>query len=151
MINDEEGSQNGCKKCCSHSTNLFDLLRLLLSEAIFYPLLICDIFELIVGRGFEGNNSGDRLGFALFIISLLGMVLTVYVARIIVLVGMVKNATAVRTPNKKICDSNQEQSDYDPEIRRSAVWYQASFCTHVVLQMLTQLLMYICHCGKDPL
>jgi hypothetical protein len=143
---DKEDAQNGCRKCCSHCTNLFDLLRLLISEAIFYPLLICDIFELIVGRGFEGKSSGDRLGFALFIISLLGMVLTVYVARIIVLAGMVKNATAIRTPDPK--QIGEEQDDYDPNIKRSAVCYQASFCAHVVLQMFAQVLMYIAIAAK---
>ena len=80
------------------------------------------------------------------------MVVTVYVARIVVLVAMVKNATAVRTPEPKKVqeDGNREEDDrvYDPVIRKSAVCYQAAFCVHVVMQMLTQLLMYITIAAK---
>ena len=81
----------GCKqRCCSRLTDLIDILRLILSEAIPYPLLICDIFDLIIGQGFKGKSTGERLSFALFIVSLVSMFLTVYSAQIIVLLGMIK-------------------------------------------------------------
>ncbi len=71
-------------------------------------------------------------------------------ARIVVLIGMVKNATAVRTPNPKVVeeDAQREESVYDSKIRQSALWYQASFCVHVILQMLAQLMMYIAIAAK---
>ena len=138
-----------CGKCYARCSNLFDIMRLILSEVIFYPLLVCDIFELIIGRGFEGKSPGDILGIVLFVISLILMILTVYVARIVVLIGMVRNATAVRTPKpKEIEEDKQKESVYDLTIRKSALWYQASFCVHVVLQMLAQLMMYIAIAAK---
>ena len=143
--NDHTQDVTGCKqKCCSYLTDLLDILRLILSEAILYPLLICDIFELIVGQGFNGESSGDRLGFALFIVSLISLVLTVYLARIIVLVGMIKNANAVRSPPHE----NIDNPDYDADIKRSAVYYQAIFCIHVGFQMLVQSLMYVAIAAK---
>ena len=144
--NDHTQDVTGCKqKCCSYLTDLLDILRLILSEAILYPLLICDIFELIVGQGFNGESSGDHLGFALFIVSLISLVLTVYLARIIVLVGMIKNANAVRSPTRKMIDTD---TDYDADIKRSAVYYQAIFCIHVGFQMLVQSLMYVAIAAK---
>ena len=147
---ENETEEGCCGKCYSHCSNLSDVMRLILSEVIFYPLLVCDIFELIVGRGFEGKTPGDIVGILLFVLSLVSMILTVYVARIVVLIGMVKNATAVRTPNSKMIqeDAQQEESVYDSEIRKSALWYQASFCVHVILQMLSQLMMYIAIAAK---
>ena len=148
-INEEEGEDGDCKKCYSRCTDLFDVMRVILSELIFYPLLICDIFEVITGRGFEGDSSGDRLGIALFVISLISMILTVYVARIIVLVGVVIKASAIRTPKEAVKDPDlQEEIGYDPEFKKSALFYQASFCVHVVLQMLAQMLMYIAIAAK---
>ena len=148
-INEEEGEDGDCKKCYSRCTDLFDVMRVILSELIFYPLLICDIFEVITGRGFEGDSSEDRLGFALFVISLISMVLTVYVARIVVLVGVVINASAVRTPPKDIAtDMDLQESGYDQAIKKSAVCYQGFFCAYVVLQMLAQVLMYIAIAAK---
>ena len=142
----------GCKqRCCSRLTDLMDILRLILSEAILYPLLICDIFDLIIGQGFKGKSTGERLSFALFVVSLVSMFLTVYLARIIVLLGMIKNATAVRSPNKKMITTdidNEGEKIYDPDIKQSAVRYQTFFCLHVVFQMLVQLLMYISIAAK---
>ena len=146
-INEEEGEDG--EKCYSCCMDLFDVMRVILSELIFYPLLICDIFEVITGRGFEGDSSGDRLGIALFVISLISMVLTVYVARIVVLVGVVINASAIRTPKEAVKDPDlQEEIGYDPEFKKSTLFYQASFCVHVVLQMLAQVLMYIAIAAK---
>ena len=148
-INEEEGEDGDCKKCYSRCTDLFDVMRVILSEMIFYPLLICDIFEVITGRGFEGDSSEDHLGFALFVISLISMVLTVYVARIVVLVGVVINASAVRTPPKDIAtEMDLQESGYDQAIKKSAVCYQGFFCAYVVLQMLAQVLMYIAIAAK---
>ena len=132
-IKEEEGEDGDCKKCYSRCTDLFDVMRVILSEMIFYPLLICDIFEVITGRRFEDDSSGDRLWFALFVISLISMVLTVYVARIVVLVGVVKNASAVRTPPKDITDEDCRKSGYDQAIKKSAVCYQGFFCAYVIL------------------
>ena len=133
-----------CKKCYSRCTNLFDVMRAILSEVVLYPLLIFDIFDVITGRGFEKGSSGEnRLGFAHFVITLIAMALSVYVARIVVLVGVVKNASAVRTPPKDITTEDLQESGYDQAIKKSAVCYQGFFCVYVILQMLTQLLMYI--------
>ena len=141
---DNENETSCRQKCCSYLTDLIDILRLILSEAILYPLLICDIFELIVEKGFKGENSGERLEFALFVISLISLFLTVYLARVIVLVGMIKNATAVRTPTQEMIVTDI----YDPDIKRSAVCYQAFFFLHVVLQMLVQIMIYITIAAK---
>lgn len=148
---DRDGQDmTGCKqKCCSRLTHLLDILRLILSEAILYPLLICDIFELTTGKGFKGDSTSERLSFALFILSLVSMFLTVYLARIIVLVWMIKNATAVRSPSKKMIDADiRGEKSYDPDIKRSAVCYQVFFFLHAVFQMFMQLLMYVLIAAK---
>ena len=63
-----------------------DVLRLILSEVVFYPILICDIFEIVVGKDFEKTDTtSDRLSISLLARSLLYMFLTVYVARILIL------------------------------------------------------------------
>jgi hypothetical protein len=138
---------NSC--CCSCWTNFFDFSRLILSEVIFYPLLICDIFEVIVGRGFEQTGAGDIVGIVLFVVSLVSIILTVYIARIVVLLVVLCNAKHVRTPDEKE-ESRQSvcEKEYNEEIRRSACRYQLSFCIHVILQMLTQILAYIAIAAK---
>ena len=135
--------------CCSCWNNFFDFSRLILSEGIFYPLLICDIFEVIVGRGFEQTGAGDIVGIVLFVISLISMIITVYIARIVLLVAMVINANNVRTPDtERVLNDQTLPGEHDPEIRQSAVRYQLSFCVHTILQMLAQILAYIAIAAK---
>lgn len=140
----DESETKVCKnKCYSGCKNTFDIVRVFITEVIIYPILICDIFEVITGRGYRGDSSGDRLGFSLFILSCISLVLYVYIARIVVLAGTIINIKAVRTPNK-----GMRINDTDHEIRQSALRYQIYFFIHVVLQMLAQILMFVAIGGK---
>jgi ABC-type multidrug transport system fused ATPase/permease subunit len=104
---------------------------------------------VIVGRGFEQTGAGDIVGIVLFVISLISMIITVYVARIVLLVAMVINANNVRTPdNAIVLDDRTLPGEHDPEYRKSACQYQFSFCVHTILQMFAQLLAYIAIAAK---
>ena len=59
-----------CKECLDYTRNVFDLIRMILSELIFYPILICDIFEMITSEIYFFDNAVDGLSFALFVLSL---------------------------------------------------------------------------------
>lgn len=84
--NDHNQLIRTCGSCCTKSA---DIIRLLLAEALIYPLIISDIFEIVTGRAFEGKTSTNRLSFALFILSCLSYVLYVFVARIVIMTGMI--------------------------------------------------------------
>ena len=143
---DEDNETNNCKgKCYSCFRNTLDIFRLILTEILFYPLLICDIFEAITGKAHEGATHIDRVGFTLFILSCLSLVLYVYVARIIVIIGMIKNITDVRTPSNEI-DTNGTL--YQCKTKRSALCYLIYLFIHVVSQMLAQLLMLVAIAAK---
>ena len=138
-----------CKIICSKWSNIFDISRLVISEVIFYPLLICDLFEVIVGRGLEGKSPGDIVGIILFVVSLLSMIITVYIARIVILLAMVVNTSNVSTPDKNLVkEDGTLPSEHNPEILKSNFWYRVSFCVHVILQMLAQVVMYIAIAAK---
>ena len=48
---------------------IWDTGRMLISEAILYPLLICDLIEFIVDKGYEVDEPTDVVNLILFIIS----------------------------------------------------------------------------------
>lgn len=135
-----------CFSCCKTTS---DVVRLVLAELLIYPLLVCGIFSVVTGRGYDKDSSiGDRLGFALFIISSASMLLYVYIVRILLLLGMIRNVYIVRTPSKEILESALNSDEYDPSLKKSALCYHLYFGFHLVLQMIAQILMFVAIGGK---
>ena len=126
---DKEESR--CYKCCSCFKNTFDLVRMLVTEAVIYPLLICNIIDVVTGRGYLGNTPREIACFALFVFSCMFLVLYVYIARLSVLIGIIKTLTRMRQ------NSNS-----------SAFRYLLCLLLHACLQMLLQILMLISIGGK---
>ena len=138
---DEDGDdQSQCFESCRR---ISDFIRVILTEIIVYPLFICSIFEVIIGRDVEGKNLVDRLSFALFIISCISWILYVYLFRLIILSTMIKHIKTARTT-----PGNYRPTDEDRSIQVSAFWYQIYFVIHVVLQMLVQICMLVAIGGK---
>lgn len=133
--------KNKCRPFCKSATNA---IRIILTEVILYPLLICDIFEVTTGRVFESSSHIDRLGAFLFVVSCIYFILYVYVARIVILAGMIRNVTDIRTPERRMENKDaRNERNYNRNVRKSAIWYQTCFTVHMVLQMLAQVLMLI--------
>ena len=134
--------QNCTKKIEEKCQAKFDFVRMLLGEIIFYPVLICDFFDLILSQPYKSGKAEDIVGFVLFIVSSLFMILYVYVMRLFVLGGAIKSARNSRTP-KLSADTPQKLAGFDYSIGKSALCFQFYFFIHVALQMLAQILMII--------
>ena len=178
--NGDREPENLCCCCCKRSTrggkallvakNLFDVARTLISELILYPLLICDLFELILCKGWEFENANDAIGFFLFLLSLVSLVLFVYILRTILLLIMLTRAQKTR---QKLSDKTQQRStpqalgDEQPPPyhavdnqttqapennetidRAAGKWFSGYFFIHVVSQMIAQGLMIIAISAK---
>ena len=135
------------KKCCACCKEFLDIVRAFLTEALVYPLLLCDIFDVIIGKAYEGRSAADVTGFILFLLSCAALLLYVYIARLLILVGMIK---AVQERRKPLVDDPEVQKKYryDTTIGRAAFYFQGYFFVHVCLQMLAQIMMFIAIGGK---
>ena len=120
----DDKEESRCYKCCSCFKNTLDLVRMLVTEAVIYPLLICNIIDVVIGRGYLGNTPRETAGFALFVFSCVFVVLYVYIARLLVLIGIVKNLTRMNPNTPAFC-------------------YLLFFLLHVFLQMLVQIFMLV--------
>ena len=133
-----------CKQCVEKSLDTFDVARLILTELIFYPLLICNIFELITGRSYLFYNAQDGVGFFLFVISLALQGFFVYIVRSYILILANHHSQKKHSPPDKIDIKEAiERVDYDPTIQRSALYFQNYFVFHAIAQMVAQILMII--------
>ena len=103
----------------------FDLLRNILSELLIYPLVVLDLFDLIVGGTYLRATSSDRINFSLFIIGSTFLVLSVYFTRIFMVISAAINIR--RTP-------------LDPSKSRSnMISLVTQFSVHVIFQILVHI------------
>ena len=144
---ESETSQQSSQKCCRKCTkadwnNSIDMVRMLLSELLLYPLLVFDMFEFIVGKPWKSTEEIDKLGMALFIISLTLMVFYVYIMRFAILFYLTWFVDRQRKPVRK----NHEywsKCGYDESISKSASCFQRYFFVHVFGQMVGQILILV--------
>ena len=80
---ERENSTNTAGKYCKVK-NIFDVGRMVLSELIFYPLLICAMFDVILLKSYFFDTKANRISFVLFISSAILMLGFVYTPRIAV-------------------------------------------------------------------
>ena len=80
------------QRCClfgktwrKRFNNSIELIRNIVSELILYPLLICDMFDFIATESFRRQDSGEKINFSLFIVGGFYLVLSVYIARMLMI------------------------------------------------------------------
>ena len=126
------------KGCCRMSKEkkekfnaYFELVRNIISEAILYPLLICDLFDFIVGGVFRNVNNDDHLNFTLFVVGSLYLILAVYIMRIITIAGILLSFRRI----PKMPNSSGSQTKNVTLLK----WFSA----HVLFQIITHALLII--------
>lgn len=137
-----EENENCCQKCTTGCKTISDFFRILLAEVILYPLLVCDLFEVITGDVYNGDTAEDRVSFALFILSSLALILYVYIARVFILIAMIINVHKQRQPIVKEADVCKRHK-YDRSIAIGALWFQGFFLIHTLGQMVAQIMMLV--------
>ena len=132
-----------CKECGKKLKTVSDFLRVLLTELILYPLLICNISQFIIGDGYKGEKIEDRVSLALFALSLLALFLYVYFARILILIGMIYSVHKLRQQLAQVTDAGSNRQHNYSSIAKDALCYQLFFFLHVLGQMIVQLMMLV--------
>ena len=148
LLSDSEGEERGnreaggCRKCLNTTKTKLDFVRMIFTEVLLYPLLICDIFELITGQPYKFQSVIDGLSVVLFGISTVSLVLYVYIVRLAILAGVIFYTHKERRPKK----SQQQRHGtlaFDYSISKSALYFQGYFFYHVLMQMIAQILMIV--------
>ena len=107
----------------------FEVVRNVLTELLIYPLLVCDLFDLIVGGSYLRSTTADRMNFAVFIVGGFYLFLSVYFMRIFMIISSL--ITLRRIPY----DISGGQQRYINLITR--------FCIHILAQLVTHATIII--------
>ena len=143
----EMADETGKCCCCNCCKTYFDLFRVVLTELILVPLLICDIFEVVTGAPELAENASNIIGIILFAIGCISVVLYVYLVRLGILIGIVKYVQSGRSPTTDDAEA-LKKVDYDPSFKKYGLIFQLFFLVHVAGQMMGQILMFIAIGGK---
>ena len=126
-----------CQDSCLNATrNAFDVGRMIMSELIFYPLLICAMFEVILSEAYYVDTEANQISFALFVVSAILMVVFVYIVRFAVSVAAICNVNKKRFPPEMKGRLVSKSST-------SAICLQVYFVLHEIGQMVVQVVMTI--------
>ena len=138
---EEEGSKKICgciprlpEKWLTRFNQFFELGRNIVSELLLYPLLICDLFDFVALGGAQPENSTDRVNFGLFCIGSFYLVLSVYIMRMVTIIGTV--ISLLRIP----IQSAGGQKEY--------INLMIRFCIYAVCQIFVHLLAVLVVAAK---
>ena len=128
-----------------------DIIKLLITEALLYPTLICNVLDNASKRTYEGTTS-EKFAFARFILSAFSLIVHVYLIRLIVIGATIIYLERIRRGKGIVtnCHSEttepsfEEETIEDPHGKLRAfrgIILEIFFLVHVFGQMLTQGLM----------
>jgi len=136
-----EGPRKQCKcfpqlpeNWLARFNQFFEIGRNVLSELFLYPLLICDLFDIIVLGGSQPQNAAERTSLALFCIGSFYLILAVYIMRIVTIVGTM--VSMLRLP----LQATGGQKQY--------IQLMARFCFHALRQIFVHLLIVLAVAAK---
>ena len=134
-IEDGDDEKKGCcrmsKERKEKFNTYFELIRNIVSEAILYPLLICDLFDFIVGGVFRNISTEDHLNFTLFVVGSLYLILAVYIMRIFTITGILFSFRRMpKMPNSS-------------GSRRNNIKLLKWFSIHILFQIITHALLIV--------
>ena len=140
----------GCRNCLKTTKNnlvtktSLDFARIILTEAILYPLLICDLFELITGEPYSWKDKLQECSFVRFVLTAVSMICYVYVMRLAILARAMYYTQKMRKPKK----AKDETPGFDYSISNWSFYFQGYFFYHVLTQMIAQILMIVIIAAK---
>ena len=128
----------------------FDVGRILISEAILYPLLICDLMAFIINKRYNSHSAESITAFVLFLLSSASVLFFVYIMRLAVLISLSFYLSKKRElPRSNVTTMQGEDPDpIDHKIITNATQFQHYFIAHVAGQMVVQILMIIAIISK---
>ena len=146
------------KKCWLKTEETRDIIRIVAAEVLFYPLLMCDLFEFIIDTGRTGQF--DFIDTILFLLGIFSLVFYVYILRLYILGTRIMQMNSICKPKTKNVketnsqdqkehstniSSEQDQSDSTAKTNVSSATFPflSYFFVHVLLQMIAQICMIV--------
>ena len=129
-------------------TSAMNFARIYVADSIVYPLLICDILEFIIGRGFELNSNTDILSLSLFAYSCFAFVFVFITRETGIFIGMIKIYKKRDPVDNDLDEKLWDSSRFHYRVRAKGLRFQMFIEIHAILQFLSQLLMVAAIGGK---
>ncbi len=140
-----------CQVCCNAFGNVCDRChflksclntgRILLTELIITPLIICDLFGLFIEQDYKCENENQCVKFAHFVIDVVATILFLYIVRIFVLVATVKSIYKIQSPK----EGSEEKGTVPtrPQVEKRAFKFTVFLVIHTALQLLAHFIMIV--------
>ena len=119
----------------------FDLFRLLITEIILFPLLICNFFEVSLSDGNVDTMATTIIGLVLLAVDSMIFIATVFLIRLYMVIAAImrlkKHFKDKKFQNYKATVQNSKN------YKATVIGYSYFFLVHVIFQMISQVLMFV--------
>jgi len=112
----------------------FEIGRSIFSELFLYPVLVCDLIDVIALGGAAPENAKERTSLGLFSIGSFYLILAVYIMRLVTIIGTM--VSMLRLP----LQATGGQRQY--------IKIMVRFCFHAIRQILVHLLIILAVAAK---
>ena len=130
---------NSCQKTNENKKHPFDMFRLIITEIILFPLLICNFFEVSITDGNVGTVA-SIIGLVLLAVDSIIFIVTVFLTRLYMIIAAIMR---LKKHFKHIQDDQNSR-----KYKSIVITYASFFLIYVMFQMVTQVFMLVIISGR---
>lgn len=144
----DEQAANGIKKW-QKVTNILDFMRLVVPELVLFPIVLCDLYLLVVYRSYSEQPTTHLINFVKLLVSCIALIIHSHVVRLAIITTTAHRLHTQRTPPIELLEPNNpsngasQQPIFDSTLRQAGLRYWKIFAVHAILQILNQTLLII--------
>ncbi len=140
-----EVCSNALGSCCDRCHFIKSCLntgRILITELIITPLIICDLFSLFIEQDYKCENENQCFKFAHFILDVIGTIIFLYFVRIFVLVATVRSIYKIQSPEEGNAEKGTMPTS-KPQVEKRAFKFTVFLVIHTALQLFAHFIMIV--------
>ena len=144
----DEQAANRLKKW-QKMINILDFIRLVVPELVLFPVVVCDLYSLVVYRSYSGQPTTHLINFVRLLVSCIALIIHSHVVRLAVIVTTAHRLHTQRTPPIELLEPDNPSNEasqppvFDSSLKQAGLRYWKVFIIHVILQIVNQTLVTI--------
>ena len=130
-------------------TNFLDCGRLIVPELVLFPIVVCDLYSLVVYRSYTGQPATYLINFVKLLVSCISLIIHTHVVRLAVMATTAYRLHTKRTPPAELLEPDNSSNGasqppmFDSSLKQAGLRYWKVFVAHVILQILNQILLVL--------
>ena len=144
----DEQAANRIKKW-QKTINLLDFVRLIIPELLLFPIVVCDLYLLVVYHSYTGQSTIHFISFLKLLVSCVTLIIHSPVVHLAVIATTAYQLHTQRTPPVDLLEQDHPSNDasqqtaFDSTFRQAGLRYWKVFIVHAILQTVNHAILIV--------